>query len=77
MEISPFLLATTISITFAVFKFIEMQFITKEKKPLKFLIRDSLLIYVSSLCGFYMLSNFMSIPKKTKKAEVFISDPDF
>ena len=40
-----FIFAGIISIIFLIIKFIEMRMIDKEPKPLKFLIRDSLLVY--------------------------------
>jgi len=38
-----FMIATIISIVFFIVKFIEMRFIEKESKPLKYLVRDTLL----------------------------------
>ena len=49
-----FLLATVISVTYFIAKFIEMRFMEKESKPLKFLIRDSILVYFS-----FIVSNFI------------------
>ena len=42
-----FIIAAIISIIFVIGKFIEMRFIEKESKPLKLLIRDALLVYIS------------------------------
>ena len=52
MANSPFMLSTAVSVIYLLIRFIEMRFITKETKPLKTLIRDALLVYVSSLSGF-------------------------
>lgn len=49
-----FLVAAIISILFLLAKFIEMRFIEKENKPLKFLIRDSLIVYISTVLGFFL-----------------------
>ena len=51
---SMFVVATVISIIFFITKFIEMRFIDKESKPLKYLIRDSILVYFSVI-----ISNFV------------------
>ena len=51
---SIFVIAAVISITFLVAKFLEMRYIEKESKPLKFLIRDALLVYFSVI-----LANFI------------------
>jgi hypothetical protein len=49
-----FVVATVISVIFFITKFIEMRFIDKESKPLKYLIRDSFLVYFSVI-----ISNFV------------------
>lgn len=50
-----FLVAAIISITFFIAKFMEMRFIEKESKPLKFLIRDSLLVYFSVIIANFII----------------------
>ena len=50
-----FAIATVISVIFLISKFIEMRFIEKEAKPLKLLLRDSLLVYFSVICGYFIL----------------------
>lgn len=46
-----FLIAGIISIIYFIAKFLEMRFIEKESKPLKFLVRDTLVVYVSVIAG--------------------------
>jgi len=46
-----FLVAGIISVIFFIVKFLEMRFVDKESKPLKFLIRDTLIVYVSVVSG--------------------------
>jgi len=46
-----FVVAGIIAIIFFIAKFLEMRFIEKESKPLKFLIRDTLVVYVSVVAG--------------------------
>ena len=46
-----FLVAGIISVIFFIAKFLEMRYIDKEPKPLKILIRDALLVYVSVIAG--------------------------
>lgn len=50
-----FIIAAIISVIFFIAKFIEMRFLEKEPKPLKLLIRDSLLVYFSVICGYFIL----------------------
>ena len=50
-----FLAAGFIAVFFFIAKFLEMRYIDQETKPLKFLIRDSLLVYISVIfCSFVM-----------------------
>jgi hypothetical protein len=46
-----FVVAGIIAVIFFIAKFLEMRFIEKESKPLKFLIRDTLVVYVSVVAG--------------------------
>lgn len=50
-----FAIASIISFVFLIVKFIEMRFIDKENKPIKFLIRDSLLVYFSVISGLFIM----------------------
>jgi hypothetical protein len=50
-----FIIAAIISIIFFIAKFVEMRFLDKEPKPLKLLVRDSLLVYFSVICGYFIL----------------------
>ena len=74
---SPFMLSTTISVIYLLLRFIEMRFIIKETKPLKLLLRDALLVYLSTLSGFYILQNVSPITKLSTNTAAFINDPDF
>ena len=77
---SIFVVAAIISITFLVAKFLEMRFVEKESKPLKFLIRDSLLVYFSVIIGNFIIKqiNPMMIGGSSKKiTPVFTDNPAF
>ena len=50
-----FIIAAIISVIFFIAKFAEMRFLDKEPKPLKLLVRDSLLVYFSVICGYFIL----------------------
>ena len=54
-----------------------MRFVLKEMKPLKTLIRDALLVYLSTLSGFYMLQHIAPMAKTSTNTAAFINDPDF
>jgi hypothetical protein len=56
-----FIVSAVISITFLIAKFIEMRFVEKESKPLKLLIRDSILVYFSVVAGDFILGQIKPI----------------
>ena len=61
-------------------KFIEMRFIEKENKPLKLLIRDTLIVYISVVVGYFILEQFKANIQNggsNVTANVFIDDPGF
>ena len=75
---AKFLLATVTAIVYIVFLFLEMRFIIKENKPLKLLLRDALLVYLSVLVGGFMLSQFVPLGEGLMGApKVFTNEPDF
>ena len=73
-----FLLATIISVTYFIAKFIEMRFIEKENKPLKFLIRDSLLVYFSVIISNFVINQINPVVNSVQKiTPVFTDNPGF
>jgi hypothetical protein len=74
-----FIISAVISIIFLIAKFIEMRFIEKENKPLKLLIRDTLLVYVSVICGYFIVTQVTPVVQKAGSSvtPVFTDSPDF
>jgi hypothetical protein len=76
-----FIIAAVISVIFFISKFIEMRFIEKETKPLKFLIRDSLLVYFSVVFGDFIIGQINPMIQKGSSAStvtpVFTDNPGF
>ena len=75
-----FLIAAIISIVFFIVKFIEMRFIEKENKPLKYLIRDSLLVYFSVITGNFVIEQIqpmMDGGTVNNSPVVFTDNPNF
>lgn len=74
-----FVTAFMISVIFFVSKFIEMRFIERENKPLKFLIRDSLIVYVSVITGNFILQQITPVIQigAGVNPQVFTDNPDF
>ena len=52
---NQFLYASVISFAYFVLKFMEMRFVDKENKPLKLLVRETVLVYCSVLVGLFVL----------------------
>ena len=76
---SIFVVAAVISITFFLVKFFEMRYVEKESKPLKFLIRDALLVYFSVICANFIIEQINPIMKAGGKhvTPVFTDNPAF
>jgi hypothetical protein len=72
-----FVIAAIVSVIFVIAKFIEMRFIEKESKPLKLLIRDALLVYVSVVMGYFILGQLKPIIRDGGAQQVFTGNPEF
>ena len=75
-----FLIAGIVSVIFLIVKFMEMRFIEKENKPLKFLLRDTLVVYVSVITGFFITSQLEPIIEGgalVSSPVVFTDNPTF
>jgi TctA family transporter len=72
-----FIIALVIAITFFIIKFIEMRFIEKESKPMKYLIRDALLVYFSVLLGNFVFEQVTPISDVNRAVPVFTGNPEF
>ena len=66
-----------ISVCYLLFKFIEMRFVLKENKPLKLLVRDTVLVYLSVILGNFVISQVGESNITSKLPEVFTNDPGF
>ena len=80
MNHNAFLFAGIISVMFVLAKLAEMKFIDKEPKPMKLLVRDALVVYVSVVVGDFMLDQLMPFIEPSKissSPEVFVDAPDF
>ncbi len=73
-----FVIASVISFTYIIAKFIEMRFIEKENKPLKFLIRDALIVYISVVFGDFIIRQVNPVIHTVSGATpVFTDNPGF
>lgn len=76
-----FLLAGIISVAFFICKFLEMRYIDEEAKPLKVLIRDSLLVYVTVIFGVFIIDQLNPVidtdASTTSMPLAFTDNPPF
>ena len=78
-----FVLATIISVTYLLLRFIEMRFVAKEAVPLKLLIKDALFVYFSILLGYFVVEQVKpAVLTGTEEIlhvapQVFTDAPDF
>ena len=76
-----FIIDTVISIIFLISKFIEMRFVDSESKPLKLLIRDTLLVYFSVISGYFIMEQIKPILETSDEIlsapQVFTDNPEF
>ena len=76
-----FIYALAICTVFFLYKFLEMKFVPEdEKKPLKDVVKESLVVYFTSVIGIYLYSQF-DIPSKStggsKSTLAFVDNPTF
>ena len=76
---SSFIVAGIISVLYALFRFLEMRFILKETKPLKFIIRDAIIVYLSVIAGIFIMEQVENnIPNGNgAKPEVHLGEANF
>ena len=74
------LTAAIVSFIFFLIKFFEMRFIIKENKPLKVLVTDSLIVFISTTLTLFLLQQFnidKIIGNTPISPDAFINSPDF
>lgn len=72
------IISIIIAVCYLTFKIIESKFITKDGKSLKIILRDTLIVYISGLCGFFVFTQIEPITDNIKNTpNVFVNDPDF
>jgi hypothetical protein len=76
-----FIVAGIIAVVFLIVKFIEMRFVDKESKPLKFLIRDALFVYFSVVSGSFIIDQvspvMQEVGENITNPAVFTDNPGF
>ena len=67
-----------ISFIYLLMKFVEMRITKNEAKPMKELIRDTVIVYLSAIIGLYIIGEFMPTTTVVKTVtNVFTDVPSF
>ena len=74
-----------VAIMYVIFRFIEMRFILKENKPLKDIIRDTIVVYISAISGIFIIEQVNPIKNMAntvigsvnKNPGAFVDEPSF
>ena len=77
MNNETFIKGFVVCIVYLIFRFIEMRFILKETIPLKKLVRDTLLVYLSFIAGIFVYTQIEPIKDLGKMPVVFTNNPEF
>jgi len=84
-----FIISAIITFLFCLVKFIEMKYLDKEFKPLKFLVRDAVMVFVCSITASFFVFNmdgsitdFFNVLTDTKTlntatTQIFTDEPGF
>ena len=83
------IIASIVTFLFSIFKIIEMKYITKQWTPLKYVIRDAIMVFGSTFMGLFLffqingtLNDFMNVVTDGKAlnlntTQVFTDEPGF
>ena len=69
--------ACVVSIIYFIIRFIEMRFIVKENKPLKQLVTDTLIVFISAISAILLLEQFNLGEMMKAAPSAFVNKPDF
>lgn len=72
-----FIQGFVVSIVYLLFRFFEMRFITKDTVPLKKLVRDTLVVYISYISGIFVYTQIEPIKDLASSPVVFTNNPEF
>ena len=74
-----FVVAAIISVIFFITKAVENKFASEENvKPIKFIMRDTLLVYFSVVLGYFVIEQFNNTEKSGgNHTPVFTDNPEF
>jgi hypothetical protein len=76
---SYFVSSAVIAVIYLLFKFGEMRLVLKEPKPMKDLIRDTIVVYISSILGMFVIDQVEGASLRSAAAPTgaFTGKPEF
>ena len=77
MNTYTFVGALVIAGLYLLMRFLEMRFILKENKPLKILLREAVMVYLSVLGGDFIIQQLEPLKAIAGAPTVFTTPPDF
>jgi len=77
MNTFTFVGALVITGLYLLMRFLEMRFILKENKPLKILLREAVMVYLSVIGGDFIIQQLEPLKAMTGTPSVFTTPPDF
>ncbi len=73
-----FVNAGVIAVVYSLIKFVEMRMILKEARPIKELLRDTIMVYVSAIAGMFIIEQMGTVSMTGKNStNVFVGKPEF
>ncbi len=77
---NKFTISGVIAVVFFLIKFMEMRFLDRENKPLKELVKETILVFFSATGGFFVMEQLSAvIPNEAKLVSppIFTGGPEF
>lgn len=71
-----FLMSTFVAVAYFVLKLVDIKYVKKENLVLKLVFRDTIIVYLSSLIGLYLVDNIDSSTVENN-VSVYTDKPDF
>ncbi len=73
----PFIISGIIALIYIIIKFLEIRFVKKEPKPIKELIRETVLVFISSISGLFIYQNIEPEQNIKNQTAAFTGKADF
>lgn len=80
MNQNSLLISSCIAVIYALSKYIEVKYLVKEELNVKNIIRDTILVYISSLTGIFIIDQVntkLDINNSTPTTSAFTDKPNF